>query len=42
MGMDEEAARETIRVSFGPQTLESDIDALVSEWRKLFERRRAA
>ncbi len=42
MGMDEEAAREVIRVSFGPQTSESDIDALLAEWRKLYERRRAA
>ena len=42
MGMDEEAAREVIRVSFGPQTVQSDIDALLREWRKLYERRRAA
>ena len=42
MGMDEESAREVIRVSFGPQTTESDIDALLAEWRKLYERRRAA
>jgi len=42
MGMDEEAAREVIRVSFGPQTVEGDIDALLTEWRKLYERRRAA
>ncbi|HEY5712191.1 MAG TPA: aminotransferase class V-fold PLP-dependent enzyme [Allosphingosinicella sp.] len=42
MSMDEEAAREVIRVSFGPTTAEADVDALVSEWRKLYERRRAA
>lgn len=42
MGMSEEEAREAIRVSFGPQTVEGDIDALLAEWRKLFERRRAA
>ena len=42
MGMDEEQAREVIRVSFGPQTAESDVDALLAEWRKLFERRKAA
>lgn len=42
MGMSEAEARETIRVSFGPQTVASDIDALVEEWRKLFARRRAA
>jgi cysteine desulfurase len=42
MGMDEESAREVIRVSFGPATCEAEIDALVAEWRKLYERRRAA
>jgi cysteine desulfurase len=42
MGMAEEVAREVIRVSFGPQTAESDVDALIAEWRKLYERRRAA
>jgi cysteine desulfurase len=42
MGMDEPAAREVIRVSFGPQTVAEDVDALLAEWRKLFERRRAA
>ena len=42
MGMDEEEAREVIRVSFGPPTTESDIDALLAEWRELYERRRAA
>ena len=42
MGMGEETAREVIRVSFGPQTVESDIGALIAEWRKLYERRRAA
>ena len=42
MGMAEEAAREVIRVSFGPRTSEAEINALIVEWRKLFERRRAA
>lgn len=42
MGMDEAASREVIRVSFGPRTSEAEIDALVAEWRALFERRRAA
>ena len=42
MNMPEEEAREVIRVSFGPTTGESDIDALLTEWRKLYERRRAA
>jgi len=42
MGMDEEAAREVIRVSFGRRTSEREIEALLSEWRDLLERRRAA
>ena len=42
MNMAEEEAREVIRVSFGPATSDSDLDALLSEWRKLYERRRAA
>jgi cysteine desulfurase len=42
MGWPEEAAREVIRVSFGPQTRESDLDALLGEWRALFGKRRAA
>ena len=42
MGMEEEAAREVIRVSFGPQTVDGDVDSLLAEWRKLYERRRAA
>jgi cysteine desulfurase len=42
MGWTEAAAREVIRVSFGPQTVESDIDALLGEWRAMFGKRRAA
>jgi cysteine desulfurase len=42
MGMTEAEAREVIRVSFGRQTRESDIAALLAEWRALFARRRAA
>jgi cysteine desulfurase len=42
MGYAEEAAREVIRVSFGPQTGEADIDALLAEYRALIGRRRAA
>ncbi len=42
MGMAEDKAREVIRVSFGPRTSEAEIDALIAEWRKLLERRRAA
>jgi cysteine desulfurase len=42
MGMSEDEARETIRVSFGPGTCEADVDALIGAWRQLFARRRAA
>ena len=42
MGWSEEASREVIRVSFGPQTSEADIDALLGQWRAMFEKRRAA
>jgi cysteine desulfurase len=42
MGWREEDAREVIRVSFGPQTQESDIETLLTEWRALFDKRRAA
>lgn len=42
MGWPEEKAREVIRVSFGPGTKESDIDALLGEWRTLYGKRQAA
>jgi cysteine desulfurase len=42
MGWPEEAAREVIRVSFGPQTRQSDIDALLDQWTRLHGKRRAA
>jgi len=42
MGWSEEAAREVIRVSFGPETDEAAIDALLGEWRALADKRRAA
>jgi cysteine desulfurase len=42
MGWSEEAAREVIRVSFGPRTDETEIDALLAEWRTLAGKRRAA
>jgi cysteine desulfurase len=42
MGWREEEAREVIRVSFGPTTSEDDVDALLTEWRALFGKRRAA
>jgi len=42
MGWSEEAAREVIRVSFGPSTCEGDIDALLHHWRALKDKRRAA
>ena len=42
MGWSEEEAREVIRVSFGPRTSERDVDALLDQWRAMFEKRRAA
>jgi cysteine desulfurase len=42
MGWSEEAAREVIRVSFGPETDDAAIDALLAQWRALAEKRRAA
>jgi cysteine desulfurase len=42
MGWPEEEAREVIRVSFGPQTREGDIDTLLDQWSALFGKRRAA
>jgi cysteine desulfurase len=42
MGWSEDEAREVIRVSFGPGTRESDVDALLGEWRALYRKRRAA
>lgn len=42
MGWSEDAAREVIRVSFGPGTTDTDVDAFLAEWRAMAERRRAA
>lgn len=42
MGWPEDKAREVIRVSFGPQTRESDIDALLDQWAAMYGKRRAA
>jgi cysteine desulfurase len=42
MGWSEPEARETIRISFGRQTSEADVDALLAEWRGLYGKRRAA
>lgn len=35
MGWAEDAAREVIRISFGPDTVEADIDRVVSTWRAI-------
>ncbi|WP_340313039.1 cysteine desulfurase family protein [Rhizorhabdus argentea] len=35
MGWDEAAAREVVRISFGPDTIESDIDRVVAEWKAI-------
>lgn len=42
MGWPEDKAREVIRVSFGPQTREGDVDALLAEWTAMYGKRRAA
>mgnify|MGYP001949960043 CR=1 FL=1 len=42
MGWDDTAAGEVIRVSFGPQTQESDITAFLDVWRAVKERAKAA
>ena len=41
MGWDEAAAREVIRISFGPETQQADIDRVVAEWRAIAASRRA-
>ena len=41
MGWDETAAREVIRISFGPDTLEQDIDRVIAEWQTIATSRRA-
>ena len=38
MGWDEVAASEVVRVSFGPQTLDSDLDSYIAVWRRMAER----
>jgi cysteine desulfurase len=35
MGWEEAAAREVVRISFGPGTIESDIDRVVAEWKAI-------
>ena len=41
MGWDETAAREVIRISFGPDTSEADIDRVSAEWRAIASSLRA-
>ena len=41
MGWDEAAAREVIRISFGPETGEADIDRVIAEWRTIAASARA-
>jgi cysteine desulfurase len=42
MGWEEQAAREVVRVSFGPGTSPEEVDAFADAWEKLAERKRAA
>ena len=42
MGWDVKAAGEVVRVSFGPQTCDADIDRFVAAWKAIYERAQAA
>lgn len=42
MGLGEEAASQSIRVSLGWNTTEADVDRFIAAWQRLFERRRVA
>ena len=42
MGWDEEAAREVVRVSFGPSTTAEEVDRFADLWRAMSGKRRAA
>lgn len=41
MGVDGELASSFLRISFGPDTSEADVDAFLSEWRRIAERANA-
>ena len=42
MGVPEEVASGFLRISFGPETSEADIDAFLAEWERIASRQRAA
>ena len=42
MGLDPEISGSTIRVSFGPNTDEQDVDRFLTEWRRIKSRVAAA
>ena len=42
MGVAEEVAAGFLRISFGPETSEADIDAFLAEWERIASRQRAA
>lgn len=42
MGWDESAAREVVRVSFGPSTTEPEVDRFIEAWTRMAAKRRAA
>lgn len=42
MGVDPEVAGGFLRISFGPRTSESDVDAFLAEWHRIASRSRAA
>ena len=42
MGVPDEVAAGFLRISFGPETSESDVDAFLAEWQRIASRQRAA
>jgi cysteine desulfurase len=42
MGWSDDAAREVVRVSFGPSTIEAEVDRFIGLWTDMASRRRAA
>jgi cysteine desulfurase len=42
MGVAADVAGGFLRISFGPDTSEDDVDAFLSEWRRIASRQRAA
>jgi cysteine desulfurase len=41
MGLEEAVVDSTVRVSFGPNTSEADVERFLTEWRRVVERARS-